>query len=70
MRAIAKSAKIHPAAKKCCGWEKPAICYIYIRTCVTETYGRVFPAATFFAAGCIFADFAITLNFYPEIKTL
>ena len=26
MRAIAKSAKIHPAAKKCCGWEEPAIC--------------------------------------------
>ena len=25
MRAIAKSAKIHPAAKKCCGWEEPAI---------------------------------------------
>ena len=26
MRAIAKSAKIHPAAKKCCGWGEPAIC--------------------------------------------
>ena len=26
MRAIPKTAKIHPAAKKCCGWEKPAIC--------------------------------------------
>ena len=26
MRAITKLAKIHPAAKKCCGWEKPAIC--------------------------------------------
>ena len=26
MRAIAKSAKRHPAAKKCCGWEEPAIC--------------------------------------------
>ena len=25
MRAIPKTAKIHPAAKKCCGWEKPAI---------------------------------------------
>ena len=25
MRAIAKSAKIHPAAKKYCGWEEPAI---------------------------------------------
>jgi len=25
MRAIAKSAKRHPAAKKCCGWEDPAI---------------------------------------------
>ena len=22
---IAKSAKIHPAAKKCCDWEEPAI---------------------------------------------
>ena len=28
MRAIPKTAKIHPAAKKCCGWEKPAICYL------------------------------------------
>ena len=28
MRAITKSAKIHPAAKKCCGWEEPAICHI------------------------------------------
>ena len=26
MRAIPKTAKIHSAAKKCCGWEKPAIC--------------------------------------------
>ena len=26
MRAITKSAKRHPAAKKCCGWEEPAIC--------------------------------------------
>ena len=26
MRAIAKSAKTHPTAKKCCGWEEPAIC--------------------------------------------
>ena len=25
MTAIAKSAKTHPAAKKCCGWEEPAI---------------------------------------------
>ena len=25
MTAIAKLAKIHPAAKKCCGWEEPAI---------------------------------------------
>ena len=24
MTAIAKSAKTHPAAKKCCGWEEPA----------------------------------------------
>ena len=23
----------------------------------------------FFAAGCLFADFAITVIFYPEIKT-
>ena len=27
MRAIPKTAKIHPAAKKCCGWEEPAICH-------------------------------------------
>ena len=26
MTAIAKSAKTHPAAKKCCGWEEPATC--------------------------------------------
>ena len=26
MTAIAKSAITHPAAKKCCGWEEPAIC--------------------------------------------
>ena len=26
MTAIAKSAKRHPAAKKCCGWEEPTIC--------------------------------------------
>ena len=26
MRAITKSTKRHPAAKKCCGWEEPAIC--------------------------------------------
>ena len=25
MTAIAKSAKTHPVAKKCCGWEEPAI---------------------------------------------
>ena len=28
MTVITKSAKRHPAAKKCCGWEKPAICII------------------------------------------
>ena len=28
MRVIAKQAKTHPAAKKCCGWEEPAI-YVY-----------------------------------------
>ena len=26
MTAIAKSAKRHPAAKTCCGWEENAIC--------------------------------------------
>ena len=26
MTAIAKSAKRHPAAKKCCGWKEPAMC--------------------------------------------
>ena len=26
MTAIAKSTKTHTAAKKCCGWEEPAIC--------------------------------------------
>ena len=28
MTAIAKSGKIHPAAKKCCGWEEPATCFV------------------------------------------
>ena len=31
MTAIAKSAKTHPAAKKFCGWEEPAI---YVSLCV------------------------------------
>ena len=30
MTAIAKSAKRHPAAKKFCGWEEPAICVVVI----------------------------------------
>ena len=28
MTAMAKSAKKHPAAKKCCGLEEPAICML------------------------------------------
>ena len=28
MRAITKLAKIHPAAKKFCGWEEPAIWFL------------------------------------------
>ena len=35
MTAIAKSAKRHPAAKKCCGWEEPAICNSLV---ITETF--------------------------------
>ena len=31
MTAMAKSAKSHPAAKKCCGWEEPAKC---IKPCI------------------------------------
>ena len=27
-----KSVKRHSAAKKCCGWEEPAICYVLIMT--------------------------------------
>ena len=34
------------------------------------TYGRFFPVTKFFAAGCIFADFAIVVLFYPVIKNL
>ena len=34
------------------------------------TYGRFFPATIFFAAGCVFADFAITVIFYPVIRSL
>ena len=30
MRAIPKTAKIHPAAKQCCGWEEPALCYLVV----------------------------------------
>ena len=40
MTAIAKSAKRHPAAKKCCGWEEPAIC-IYINTMYMGMGGSV-----------------------------
>ena len=36
MRAIAKSAKIHPAAKACCGWEKPAIYEKMSHICILE----------------------------------
>ena len=37
MTAIAKSAKTHPVAKRCCGWEEPAICgdEIHVRLCPT-----------------------------------
>ena len=34
MTAIAKSAKRHPAAKKCCGWEEPAICTLASKACL------------------------------------
>ena len=34
MTAIAKSAKRHPAAKKCCGWEEPAIWKLLLSFCV------------------------------------
>ena len=41
MRALAKSAKTHPAAKKCCGWEEPAICDILFHSFgVTFFYGE------------------------------
>ena len=36
MTAMAKSAKRHPAAKKCCDWEEPAICQV----CSTLSSGR------------------------------
>ena len=34
------------------------------------TFGRFFPAKTFFAAGCIFPDYATAVIFYPVIKTM
>ena len=37
MTAIAKSAKRHPAAKKCCGWEEPAIYRLKQRHTGTDT---------------------------------
>ena len=37
MTAIAKSAKRHPAAKKCCGWEEPAI-YVGSKTSLCRLY--------------------------------
>ena len=30
MTATAKSAKTHPTAKKCCGWEEPFFCLIQL----------------------------------------
>ena len=42
MRAIAKSAKRHPAAKKCCGWEEPAICDDEAHKVVLLTHSQFF----------------------------
>ena len=30
IKVIAKSAKVHPAAKNFCGWEEPAICHMQL----------------------------------------
>ena len=61
MRAIPKSAKIHPAAKKCCGWEEPAI-WQFLKVSNWEAFSALYMAGFsqpqhFFAAGCIFGDF-------------
>ena len=44
MTAIAKSAKTHPAAKKCCGWEEPAI-YVYSTASNTVKEPSIFASA-------------------------
>ena len=46
MTAIAKSAKRHPAAKKCCGWEEPAIYCLYIRSVAEQSCVVWFSAIT------------------------
>ena len=35
---------------------------------MSKAYDRFFQATTLFAAGCVFADFAITVIFYPVMK--
>ena len=77
MTAIAKSAKRHPAAKKCYGWEKPAICSSYEHLSSYEVHMNILVHMAgfsqpqhFFAAGRIFAVFGIALIFYPEKETL
>ena len=37
MNEIPKSAKMHPAAKKCCGWQEPAIWINVAKTDVVWT---------------------------------
>ena len=43
MTAIAKSAKRHPAAKKFCGWEEPAISVVVIVVGILVVYVVVDP---------------------------
>ena len=43
MTAIAKSAKTHPAAKKCCGWEQAAICHA-VRLSFPSIYSWILPS--------------------------
>ena len=49
MTAIAKSAKTHPAAKKCCGWEEHAI-YAFIN--IMETFYVDLMKTDKFKVGC------------------
>ena len=64
MTAIAKSAKVHPTAKKYCGWEEPAIWYcpvLFGLICsVTVLYGLVWCVGM----ALQFIEWNMTLSFF------